>query len=71
VNRLAISQDKKYLAAAGAQHIRIYEVDTSNPAPIASFDAHTANVTAVAFQNAGKWIVSGSEDGKIKIWDMR
>lgn len=28
-------------------------------------------MTAVAFQNNSKWVVTGSEDGTIKVWDMR
>ncbi|KAI8803589.1 quinon protein alcohol dehydrogenase-like superfamily [Cladochytrium replicatum] len=71
VNRLAISADKRCLAAAGNPHIRLYEVQNTNPNPITSFDGHTGNVTSIAFQSAGRWIVSGSEDGTIKIWDVR
>lgn len=29
------------------------------------------NVTAVSFHNEGKWLVTGSEDGSIRIWDLR
>lgn len=36
-----------------------------------SFDSHTNNVMAVGFQCDGKWMYSGSEDGTVKIWDMR
>ncbi|KAJ3158762.1 TOR complex subunit lst8 [Geranomyces michiganensis] len=71
VNRLAISPDKRYLAAAGNPHVRLYEVQTNNPNPITSFDGHTGNVTSIGFQAAGRWIVTGSEDGTIKIWDVR
>lgn len=28
-------------------------------------------MTAVAFHCEGKWLATGSEDGSIKIWDMR
>ena len=38
---------------------------------ITSFDGHTGNVTAVGFQRECRWMYSGSEDGTIKIWDMR
>lgn len=34
-------------------------------------DAHTMNVTAVSFHSEGKWLVTGSEDGTIRIWDLR
>ncbi|KAI9013632.1 quinon protein alcohol dehydrogenase-like superfamily [Hyaloraphidium curvatum] len=71
VNRMAISPDKRYLAAAGNPHIRIYEVQTNHPNPITSYDGHSGNVTSVSYQSAGRWIVTGSEDGTIKIWDVR
>jgi len=35
------------------------------------FEGHTNNVTAVSFHLEGKWLVTGSEDGTIKIWDLR
>jgi len=38
---------------------------------IATLESHTGNVTAVAFHCEGKWLATGSEDGSIKIWDMR
>ncbi len=36
-----------------------------------SLDGHTGNVTSIAFQANNRWAVTSSEDGTIKIWDLR
>eukprot|EP01111_Echinosteliopsis_oligospora_P015473 TRINITY_DN6138_c0_g2_i1.p1 TRINITY_DN6138_c0_g2~~TRINITY_DN6138_c0_g2_i1.p1 ORF type:complete len:310 (+),score=84.45 TRINITY_DN6138_c0_g2_i1:86-1015(+) len=71
INKLEITPDKHYLAAAGNPHIRLFEAGTNNAAPVISFDGHKGNVNAVGFQRDGKWMFSGSDDGSIKIWDLR
>jgi len=71
VNRLEITPDKQYIAAAGNPHIRFFEVNTNNHNPVTSYDGHKANVTVIGFQREGKWMYTGSEDNTIKIWDMR
>lgn len=71
MNKLEITPDKQYLAAAGNPHIRLFEVTTNNPQPVQSFDGHTNNVTAVGFDRDSKWLFSGSEDGTVKLWDVR
>nr|AFK40781.1 unknown [Medicago truncatula] len=71
VNRLEITPDKRYLAAAGNPHIRLFDVNSNSPQPVMSYDGHTSNVMAVGFQCDGNWMYSGSEDGTVKIWDLR
>ncbi|EIW72401.1 G protein beta subunit-like [Tremella mesenterica] len=71
VNRLAISPDKSHLAAAGNASVRIWDIPSMNNTPIASLEGHTGNVTALAYNQLGKWIVTGSEDGTVKVWDTR
>ncbi|GMH33002.1 hypothetical protein BSKO_00836 [Bryopsis sp. KO-2023] len=70
-NKLEITSDKKFLAAAGNPSIRLFEVQSTNNQPVVQYENHTNNVTAVGFQKENKWMFSGSEDGKIKIWDLR
>jgi len=71
INRLAISPDKRLLAAAIHKRIFVYEVAGTSSTPLVTFEGHTNNVTAVSFHPEGKWVVSGSEDGTIRIWDLR
>ncbi|EME84865.1 G protein beta subunit [Pseudocercospora fijiensis CIRAD86] len=71
VNRLCISPDKRYLAAAGHHTVKLYEIKSTNPAAVLTFEGHTGNITGVAFHCEGKWMVTSSEDGTVKIWDTR
>lgn len=97
VNRLSISPDKRFLAAAANTHVRLYDCSqggmgagsvsgtgTAGAAaaataaahghggnPIATLDGHHGNVTAIAWHCDAKWLVTGSEDGTLKIWDTR
>ncbi|MCO5583302.1 hypothetical protein L7F22_037212 [Adiantum nelumboides] len=104
VNRLAISPDKRYLAAAGNNQVRLYDTshggisasvsgsgtggNGANTAgqtqgvqgapsaggvgnPIQTFDGHNGNITSLAWHCDAKWLVTGSEDGTLKIWDTR
>ncbi|MEM6612814.1 MAG: CHAT domain-containing protein, partial [Cyanobacteria bacterium P01_C01_bin.72] len=37
----------------------------------ASFEGHKYDVNSVAISNDGNYIVSGSDDGKVKLWDVK
>jgi len=71
VNRLAISPDKRLLAAAIYTKVHIYEIAGNSSTPLSVFEGHKGNVTSVSFHAGGKWVVTGSEDGTIRIWNLR
>ncbi|GMM31371.1 TOR complex subunit [Martiniozyma asiatica (nom. inval.)] len=71
VNRLALTFDKRYLAAAGSKKVRLYDINSTNPSHVTQFDGHTNNVTSLAFQADNRWMVTSSEDGTVKVWDVR
>ncbi|KAK2070201.1 hypothetical protein P8C59_004715 [Phyllachora maydis] len=71
VNRLCISPDKRFLAAAGHHTVKLFDIRSTNPQPVMVFDRHTNNVTGVQFHCEGKWMVTSSEDCTVKIWDTQ
>jgi WD40 repeat protein len=48
--------------------IRLWEVPTGRP--LARWEAHDANITALAFRPDGRTLVSGAADGMLKLWDL-
>ena len=71
MNALEITPDRHMLAAAGFQHIRMYEVVSNNPNPVVNYEGVSKNITSIGFQSDGKWMYSGGEDGSVRIWDLR
>jgi len=71
VNAMEITPDRQSLAAAGYQHIRMYDIPSGNPNPVINYDGISKNVTAVGFQENSKWMFTGGEDKSVRIWDMR
>lgn len=72
VNTLALSPDKHWLAAGGYGKIRVYDCTSEGrDGPIVEYAAHSGNVTSLAWHIDARWLASASEDGTVKIWDMR
>jgi WD40 repeat protein len=63
VNKLEITAEKQYVAAAGNSQVRLFEVNSNDPQPVMSYDGHAGNVTAVGFQKDSKWMYTGARDG--------
>ncbi|XP_025105800.1 target of rapamycin complex subunit lst8-like isoform X2 [Pomacea canaliculata] len=71
VNALEITPDKQLIAAAGFQHIRMYDLNSANPNPVINYNGITKNITAVGFHEDGRWMFTGGEDNTARIWDLR
>mmetsp|Transcript_247 Transcript_247/g.541 ORF Transcript_247/g.541 Transcript_247/m.541 type:complete len:369 (-) Transcript_247:603-1709(-) len=70
VNRLEITRDKAFLAAAGNPSIRIFEVNGA-PGHVMACEGHVGAVTGLGFHSMRSWMYSCSEDGTVKVWDLR
>lgn len=71
INDLEFTPDKQLVAAAGYQHVRMYDVYSGNPNPVCNYNGMPKNVTAVGFHEDGKWMYTGGEDNSARIWDLR
>ncbi|KAG9509147.1 Target of rapamycin complex subunit LST8, partial [Fragariocoptes setiger] len=69
VNDLKISPCRSYLAAAGFQHIRLFNASTGNPD--ITLEGFNKNVLTIGFQEDTKWLFSGGEDFTTRVWDLR
>lgn len=69
MNALEITPDKQWLVAGGYQHIRMYDM-TSNT-PTMNLEGVNKNVARIGFQLDGKWMFTGGEDCRVRIYDMK
>ena len=65
---LAFSPDSKHIAGCG-DIIYIWDLETGKE--ICRLVGHTEHVVAVTFSRDGRLVISGSEDGTIRIWNWR
>lgn len=72
VNCLEITPNKQFLAAGCNPDIHLFEInDTSNPNSVLTLQGHSMPVTSIGFQKNVQYLYSGSEDGTVKIFDLR
>ncbi|KAI4492738.1 hypothetical protein M0804_002529 [Polistes exclamans] len=50
VNALDITPDKYFISSAGYQHIRMYDLATSDPNPIVTYEGGSKNISGFGFQ---------------------
>jgi superkiller protein 8 len=69
VRSVKFSPGSKRLAAAGdARIISLYDPDTGEQ--IANLTGHAAWITSLDWNDSGQYLLSGSLDGKVKVWDV-
>lgn len=64
-----MTPDKSTIVAGGYQHIRLYDMVSNTP--IANIEGISKNITRVGFQEDGKWMYTGGEDCRVRIWDLK
>jgi WD40 repeat protein len=70
VRELSWDESSRYLATGGGPSPCVWDFSGKGPAgsqPL-QFEAHKDNVTCLAFQGRGSYLVSGGEDGLVALW---
>ncbi|EYE92560.1 SKI complex subunit WD repeat protein SKI8 [Aspergillus ruber CBS 135680] len=69
VRTVAFSPAGKLLAAAGDSKV-IVLFDTSSGEQVANLTGHSAWILSLAWSTTGEYLLSGSFDGKVKVWSI-
>ena len=68
---LAISRSKGFLASGGTSGQVVLHNLISAKEPLKAFDGHADYVWAVTFTPDGKKLLSASDDGTVRMWDLK
>ncbi|KAB8075057.1 WD domain protein [Aspergillus leporis] len=69
VRAVAFSPGGRFLAAAGDSKV-IVLYDTSSGEQVANLSGHSAWVLSLSWSHTGEYLLSGSFDGKVKVWSI-
>ena len=68
IREIAYSPNGKHLAVAGSIGIWLYDMTTYQE--VALWTGYMVPISSIAFSPDGKTIVSGSNDGNVRLWDV-
>ncbi|MBI1914579.1 MAG: hypothetical protein HYS12_07555 [Planctomycetes bacterium] len=68
INAIAFAPDGKQALVCGDNLIHLVDLQTGKEAR--AFEGHTASVTAVAFSADRRQVLSGSDDGTVRLWEV-
>lgn len=68
-NTLELAPSRCMLASGGYQNIILY--DMNSVSPVVSFESVSKNVTRLGFEEGNRWMFTGGEDCRVRIWDLK
>ena len=68
---LLLATAREQLSSACLRRIGVQLWDTLSQQTVADLTGHTGAVNALAFSENGYHMASGSDDGSVKLWDLR
>ncbi len=72
ITRVQISPDMQYVYAGNRRgQLLIYNVDRSEKTPAYILEGHNAEITALCPLLDSNWLITGSKDKTIRIWDLK
>lgn len=62
--------DFEVISCGGDYCIKRWDVRKPTASPLASYMGHTSKVTALTLSPDGAFVVSGAEDGSVRVWEL-
>jgi WD40 repeat protein len=70
VTTIALSADGKYVATGGEDQALILSSARRPWARVAVLRGHRGTIRCAGFDQASRWLASGSDDASVRLWDM-
>ncbi len=67
-NGIAWSPDGKTIAISNFDEVYLWDVNAARPG--GTLESHSSRITSLAFSDDAHRLVTGSDDGAVKIWDL-